>query len=78
MAAQLFSFYSAGTKTLSHTVASCLTELMQNQSSLGKLVEEIDETLKKYNGEVTYDGVQEMSYLELCIKGKEWENWAHL
>lgn len=71
MAAQLFSFYSAGTQTLSHTVASCLAELITNQDTLIKLLDEIDTVLKKYHGEVTYSALQEMPYLELCLKGKD-------
>lgn len=71
MAAQLFSFYSAGTQTLSHTVASCLTELLANQDILDKLLEDIDNTLKKHHGEVTQLALQEMSYLELCLKGEK-------
>lgn len=71
MAAQLFSFYSAGTQTLSHTVASCLTELLSNQDILDKLLDDIDNTLKRHHGEVTHDAIQEMSYLELCLKGEQ-------
>lgn len=70
IAAQLFSFFSAGTQTLSHTVASFLTEVITNKDTLDKLLEEIDNVRKKHFGELTYDALQEMTYVDLCLKGK--------
>jgi len=35
-----------------------------------KVRDEVDSVLKKYGGELTFDGVQEMAYLDLAVSGK--------
>jgi cytochrome P450 family 6 len=39
----------------------------KNRLILDKMHEEIDRVLAKYNGEVTYEALKEMTYLECCI-----------
>jgi len=70
IAAHLFLFFVAGYETTASTAAFTLYELMQNPDVLAKLKEDINQTLEKHNGELTYDCIQDMKYLELCIMGK--------
>lgn len=69
-AAQTFLFYTAGFDTSSSALTYCLYELVRNPLVMRKLQLEIDETLARHGGEITYDAIHEMHYLELCILGK--------
>lgn len=69
-AAQVFLFYLAGFDTSASTVAYCLHELTRNPECLAKLRREINETFEKNNGQLTYECLKEMEYLELCVMGK--------
>lgn len=69
-AAQSYLFYLAGFETSSSAFTYCLYELVRNPELMRKLQQEIDQTLKKHNNEVTYDAIQEMKFLEMCILGK--------
>jgi cytochrome P450 family 6 len=66
-AAQVFIFYVAGFESSSATTSYCLYELCKNPALMKRLQDEIDTTLKKYNGEISYDCIQEMQFLELCF-----------
>lgn len=66
-AAQAFIFYIAGLETTAATVSFCLYELAQNEDVKNKLLKDINETLEKHYGEFTYDCIQDMKYLDLCI-----------
>lgn len=68
-AAQSFIFYIAGFDTSSSAFSYCLYELVRNPDVMKKLQLEIDDTLNKHNNEVTYESIQEMKYLEMCILG---------
>lgn len=68
-AAQVFLFYVAGFDTSASTIAYCLFEFAQNQTILRKIQNEIDETLQKHDGKLTYECIQEMSFMELCLMG---------
>lgn len=70
LAAQAFVFYLGGYETSSSTITFALYELMLNMDIQEKLREEILSITKNYGGEVTYDGIAEMNYLDLVIKGK--------
>ncbi|EDW04984.1 probable cytochrome P450 6d5 [Drosophila grimshawi] len=67
IAAQMFIFFSAGYETTASTAAFTLYELAQNPDVLAKLMEDINQTLAKHNGELNYDCIQAMKYLDLCI-----------
>uniref|UniRef100_A0A336MQU5 CSON003753 protein n=1 Tax=Culicoides sonorensis TaxID=179676 RepID=A0A336MQU5_CULSO len=67
IAAQAFVFFLAGFETSSTVVSYTLLELAMNQEIQDKVRTEINQVLKKYDNEITYDAIQEMTYLEQCI-----------
>lgn len=70
VAAQAFIFFVAGFETSSSTMAYCLHELAQNQDLQRRAHEEIDEVMNKHDGEITYDSMMDLKFLESCIDGK--------
>jgi len=70
LAAQVFVFYVAGFETSSTTMMFCLYELSLHQDIQDRLRQEIDVVLQKHNGRVTYEGIQEMEYLDKVVSGK--------
>lgn len=70
LASQAFIFFLAGFETSSTTLSFCLYELAVNPAIQTKLREEIDTTLEKFGGQITYDAVQGMKYLGQVIDGK--------
>ncbi|XP_032662725.1 probable cytochrome P450 6a14 isoform X2 [Odontomachus brunneus] len=66
-AAQAFIFFLAGFETSSTTATYCLYELALHQDIQNKVRQEIDETLKRHDG-LTYDAVNEMTYLHKVIQ----------
>ncbi|XP_011705921.1 PREDICTED: probable cytochrome P450 6a13, partial [Wasmannia auropunctata] len=65
-AAQSYIFFIAGFETTSMTLIFALYELAQHQDIQDKVHKEIDKILAKYN-DLTYDGVNEMTYLHKVI-----------
>ncbi|KAF2897325.1 hypothetical protein ILUMI_08850 [Ignelater luminosus] len=65
--AQAFVFFAAGFETSSTTTTFCLYELVQNPELQDKVREEINTVCEQYNGELTYDGVMKLKYMEKCI-----------
>ncbi|XP_014363275.2 cytochrome P450 6B5 [Papilio machaon] len=63
IAAQTFIFYTAGYETSASTIAYMLYELAKNPDVQNKLIAEIDEVLKRHNGEITYECLSDMPYL---------------
>lgn len=70
VAAQSFVFWAAGFETSSTAMSYCLYELAVNIQCQRKVQEEIDAVLEKYEGQISYEAVQEMKYLESCMDGK--------
>ncbi|XP_067214601.1 cytochrome P450 6k1 isoform X2 [Linepithema humile] len=64
--AQSYVFFLAGFETSSTTATFSLYELAQQQHIQDKVYNEIDKVLKKH-GELTYDSVNEMTYLHKVI-----------
>ncbi|XP_014365966.2 cytochrome P450 6B5-like [Papilio machaon] len=63
IAAQTFIFYTAGYETSASTIAYMLYELAKNPDVQDRLIAEIDEVLKRHNGEITYECLSDMPYL---------------
>jgi cytochrome P450 len=70
LAAQAFVFFLGGYETSSTTMTFCLYELSLHQDIQDRLREEIDDVLQKYDGKLTYEGIQEMEYLDKVVSGK--------
>lgn len=68
MSAQGYQFFAAGFETTASTIAYTLYELCLNTEIQGILREEIKTNLTKHNA-LTYEGIQEMKYLDMCIMG---------
>jgi cytochrome P450 family 6 len=69
--AQAFSFLVGGYETSATTLSFALYELALHPEIQHRLRAEILQVLKKHNGELTYDGMQEMSYLDRVVSGEE-------
>nr|AAT72405.1 cytochrome P450 [Culex pipiens pallens] len=65
--AHAFVFFIAAYETSSTTISFCLFELARNPEIQKKVQQEIDQVLASHNGEITYDNINEMKYLENCI-----------
>nr|WDY85977.1 cytochrome P450 6HY3 [Pagiophloeus tsushimanus] len=65
---EAFLFYRAGFETSSSTMTFAFFELAQNPDIQEKLREEILSTLEKHEGNITYDVLMEMEYLDKVIK----------
>ena len=70
LAVQAFIFFVGGFETSSTTMTFCLYELSLHQDIQDRLREEIDVVLQKHEGKVTYEGIQEMEYLDKVVSGK--------
>jgi cytochrome P450 family 6 len=70
IASQAFLFFVAGFETSSNALSFCLLELAINPGIQERLRTEIDTTLEKCKGIITYDGIQSMSYLDKVVNGE--------
>ncbi|XP_039493670.1 probable cytochrome P450 6d4 [Drosophila santomea] len=66
--AQAFIFYIAGQETTGSTAAFTIYELAQYPELLKRLQDEVDETLAKNDGKITYDSLHKMEFLDLCVQ----------
>ncbi|CAG9766993.1 unnamed protein product [Ceutorhynchus assimilis] len=64
IAAQMYFFFEAGFETSSSTLTWILYELAANPNIQNRLRQEINEILQKYNGQIVYDAINEMEYLD--------------
>ncbi|EDW05267.2 uncharacterized protein Dmoj_GI18306, partial [Drosophila mojavensis] len=67
IAAQTFLFFAAGFETSSTTMGFALYELAQNVEIQNRLRQECKEVLAKYNGDLTYECIKDMQYLNQVI-----------
>lgn len=67
-AAQAFIFFLAGFETTSTTISFALFEMAQNKEIQQKAREEVLK-LWETNGQINYDSVMEMHYLDTVIFG---------
>lgn len=67
LAAQAFVFFIAGFETSSTLMSFALIELSLNEDVQNRLRDEINEVLRKNNGELTYEALSEMRYMDMVI-----------
>lgn len=61
-------FFQAGFETTSSTISFALYELCIHPEIQERLRDEITENIKRHNG-LTWDGISEMTYLEMVLAG---------
>ena len=66
---QASQFLGAGFETSGSTMSYALYELALHPEIQNRLRAEIMQVLNKHNGQLTYDGVQEMAYLDMVVSG---------
>lgn len=67
--AQVFLFFMAGFDTSSTTMSFALLEIAENHNIQHRLRKEIEDVVKSHNGELTYEGIMEMQYLDQVVYG---------
>ncbi|KYN02647.1 Cytochrome P450 9e2, partial [Cyphomyrmex costatus] len=67
MTAQAFVFFLAGFETSSTTMSFVAHEIAANPNVQTKLQQEIDKVLEESNGEVTYEAINRLDYLDAVI-----------
>ncbi|XP_035783644.1 cytochrome P450 6d3-like [Anopheles albimanus] len=67
-AANVFLFYVAGSDTSTSAISFTLHELTHNREAMVKVQQEIDEMMERNKGKITYENIQELKYLDLCVK----------
>ena len=70
IAAQAFVFYIAGFETSSTTMTFCLYELARNPDIQGRVRNEINTVLNNHGGNITYEAISEMGYLDKVVSGE--------
>ncbi|KAK3925060.1 putative cytochrome P450 6a23 [Frankliniella fusca] len=65
--AQAFIFFLAGFETSSSTLANVMTELAHNPDVQDKVRAEVERVLAKHNGNITYEALGELTYMEQVI-----------
>ena len=70
LTAQAYAFFIAGFETSSSTISHTLYELALHPDMQEKLREEVTTAFEKNNGQLTYESVQEMKYMDKVVKGK--------
>ncbi|CAK9832943.1 Cytochrome P450 6a2 [Anthophora retusa] len=68
LTAQAFVFFVAGFETSSSTMSNALYELAKNQDVQNKLREEIRDCYAKHNGNLKYEDIKGMEYLDKVFK----------
>jgi cytochrome P450 family 6 len=68
--AQAYNFLGAGFETSGSTLTYALYELALQPDIQKRLRAEIVLVMNRHNGQVTYDGIQEMAYLDRVVSGE--------
>jgi len=69
--AQALLFLIAGYETSANTMTFALYELALHPEIQQSLRAEIMQALNKHDGKLTYDGMQEMLYLDRVVSGEK-------
>ncbi|KAK9501875.1 hypothetical protein O3M35_012516 [Rhynocoris fuscipes] len=70
MIGNAFAFLNAGVDPLSSCILFTLYELSKNKQIQDKVRNEIEKYVEEAHGNLTYDALKKMTYLEQCVKGK--------
>ncbi|KAG4078373.1 hypothetical protein HA402_013083 [Bradysia odoriphaga] len=68
MTAQAYLIFIGGFESSSTTMSFCAYELARNPEVQQKAYEDIVDTLAKHDGQLTYESLNDMKYLEQCIE----------
>jgi len=74
---QALTFLAAGYETSASTLTFVLYELALHPEIQQSLRAEILQVLSKHEGKLTYDGIQDMSYLDRVVSGEERREVKH-
>lgn len=74
VAGQCAGFFADGFETSSITLSFILFDLATNPWVQVRLKEEIDNTFKKHDNQITYQAIQEMTFLDSVCSGKLFGN----
>lgn len=69
MVAHVFTFYFAGFETTASTFSFCMFEVAKNRDIQQRIHDEIDTVLQTHDGQITYESISAMKYLDSCIDG---------
>jgi cytochrome P450 family 6 len=69
--AQALTFLLGGHETAGTTLSFALYELAFHPEIQQSLRAEILQVLSKHDNKVTYDGIQDMAYLDMVVSGEE-------
>lgn len=67
--AQAITFFGDGFETSSAALSFSLYALATNPDVQERVREEVESVLKRHGGELTFDGIQEMTYLDIVLSG---------
>uniref|UniRef100_A0A1B6L3I1 Cytochrome P450 n=1 Tax=Graphocephala atropunctata TaxID=36148 RepID=A0A1B6L3I1_9HEMI len=67
IAAETYLFFTSAYETTSTTIMFCLYELACNDKIQEKLYCEVEEVLDRYGGDISYQAMQEMTYMDQVI-----------
>ncbi|XP_055304014.1 uncharacterized protein LOC129569305 [Sitodiplosis mosellana] len=67
LAAQAFLFFGGGFESSSSTMSFCMYELAKSPEKQQKAYEEITKILEQHEGQLTYDAVADMKYVDCCL-----------
>lgn len=65
-----FGLFIGGFETSSNTLSFALYYLAKHQMYQDKARDEINTVLGRHNNQITYEAMQELTYLQQCIDGK--------
>lgn len=73
--AQAHIFLIGGYESSSATMSFCLYEMSKDPSKQENAYKEIASVLEKNNGELTYETLSQMKYMDYCIEGRSQKNF---
>lgn len=69
IAANAFIIFLGGFETTSSTLAFLFLELAADQRVQEKMRKEVKEVMARHNGNMAYEVLQELTYMEMVIQG---------